>query len=152
MKFYRICAIGHRFITRDDEIESAIEKALFNIMNNNDIVEAYVGRNGDFDILFARVFRSLRKKQEHFGSHSISLVLPYHVKDEEFYTSYYNDVIIPIPSSTHFKVAITERNIWMIDNCDLLICYVTKECGGAFQALEYAKSISKPFYNLASYL
>lgn len=52
----------------------------------------------------------------------------------------YDSVIIP-PSLNHVhpKAAIKERNRWMVENCNLLIAYVTHDHGGAATALRMAE-------------
>ncbi len=78
------------------------------------------------------------------------LVLPYAVKDIEHYEKYYSSIIIPeCVEGTHPKGAIVKRNKWMIEESDLLICYVEHKHGGAYTAMEYAKKIGKDIINLA---
>ena len=51
----------------------------------------------------------------------------------------------------HRKGAITKRNRWMVEQADIFICYVEKEEGGAYAALEYAQKLNKQIINLADY-
>jgi len=77
-------------------------------------------------------------------------VLPYRVKDIEYYEKYYDDIIFPLDTNTHPKSAITKRNQWMIDNSDLIISYVEpNRKGGALAALKYAQKQGKEIINLA---
>ena len=72
------------------------------------------------------------------------------VKDIEYYEGYFDRVIIPeCVGRTHPKGAITKRNKWMVEQADLLICYVERENGGAYAALKYAKALQKEIINLA---
>lgn len=57
----------------------------------------------------------------------------------EFYEDYYDEIIIPVESKTHYKATITVRNQWFVDNTDLLIVYVTNDSGGAYQCLKKAE-------------
>ena len=62
----------------------------------------------------------------------------------EYYEKYYDDIIIyEAEKKPHFKRAITERNRFMIDMVDLVIVYVDKQEGGAYQAMRYAQLQSK---------
>ena len=71
-------------------------------------------------------------------------------KDMEYYEAYYNNVMIPeCIGRTHPKGAITKRNRWMVEACDLFICYVEREDGGAYTAMKYAKKLEKKVINLA---
>ena len=63
---------------------------------------------------------------------------------------YYDRVDIPI--SAHPKLAITKRNEWMAEQADLVICYIERESGGAYKAVQYAKKLGKDIVNLANEL
>ena len=75
---------------------------------------------------------------------SLNLVLPYPTKDLEYYEEYYDDIIIyEAEKPPHFKRAITERNRFMVDMVDMVIAYVDKQEGGAYQAMRYAQLKSR---------
>ena len=58
----------------------------------------------------------------------------------ESLNSYYDEVEVCQEScSAHFKATITIRSNNMIDSSDLVVAYVERKSGGAYQALEYAK-------------
>ena len=71
---------------------------------------------------------------------TINLVLAYPKADMDMLEEQYDSVIIP-PSLNHVhpKAAIKERNRWMVENCNLLIAYVTHDHGGAATALRMAE-------------
>ena len=48
-------------------------------------------------------------------------------------------IIPPSLNHVHPKAAIKERNRWMVENCNLLIAYVTHDHGGAATALRMAE-------------
>jgi len=48
----------------------------------------------------------------------------------------------------HFKGAIQKRNRHMVDRADLLICFVEKEEGGAYQTMQYALKSGKKVINI----
>ena len=97
-----------------------------------------MGRNGDFNILVASAVKRAQNKCGHEDS-SLILVLPQKNKDIEYFKYYYDEVILPVYSDTHFKAAIKKRNEWMADNSDMLIAYVSNESGVAYEILKYAK-------------
>jgi len=76
-------------------------------------------------------------------------VLPYRLSEEEYYEKYYDDIYYPLPRNVYFKNAIFERNKWIINNSDLLMCYVKNKTGGAYKALRYAEKQNKTIINLA---
>ena len=60
------------------------------------------------------------------------LTLPYTVKNIEYYADYYDEIVIPDAiGGAHPKAAITLRNRWMAEICDLVICYIEREEGWA---------------------
>ena len=148
MEIFRVSFIGHRELHNVREIEDKLEKSIYNLIDNHQYVEFYLGRNGDFDISAASSIKRVQRKSQTANS-SLILVLPYHAKDEEFYKNFYDEIILPIEKNTHFKAAITKRNEWMIDNSDLLIVYVKDQSGGAYTALKYAKKKEVEIINIA---
>ena len=134
---------GHRHITNFSETESKLSRVLERILYENEFVEFFVGINGDFDLIATTLIRSLMKK---FGSEkcAVTLVLPYSSSKVSYYEKAYDSVIIPEElHGVHHKRVITERNRFMIDKSDLVICYVNKESGGAWQSLCYANKVGK---------
>ena len=109
-------------------------------------VEIYIGRDGEFDIYAASV---IKRVQMAMGSENseLNLVLPYERKDIEYYEKYYDRVSIPI--SAHPKIAITKRNEWVVEQADLVVCYVERKKGGAYAAMRYAENLGKAVLNLA---
>ena len=138
MNIYTVCFIGHREIPDIRETEEKLQKVIEDLIRQKEYVEFYVGRNGDFDISVASAVKRAQNKCGHENS-SLILVLPYKNKDIEYFKYYYDEVILPVSSDTHFKAAIKKRNEWMADNSDMLIAYVSKESGGAYEMLKYAE-------------
>lgn len=63
---------------------------------------------------------------------------------------YYDNIeVCDAASLAHFKHAYTVRNTEMVDRSDLVIVYVNRKNGGAFQAFDYAKKVGKEVINLA---
>ena len=148
MKIYRVSFFGHRALTSVRETEDKIERLAKELMQKNDFVEFYVGRNGDYDIYAAS---AVKRAQKAIGSQNsaLVLVLPYAVKDVEYYKDFYDEVILPLGCDTHFKNAISKRNEWMIENSDLVVAFVQKKYGGAHSALRYAEKQGVEIINLS---
>ena len=109
-------------------------------------LDFFIGRNGEFDEIAASLVRLVQRanKDRNCAMATLTLVLPYPTKDMEYYEKYYDDIIIyEAEKKPHFKRAITERNRFMIDMVDLVIVYVDKQEGGAYQAMRYAQLQSK---------
>ena len=148
MDIYRVTFIGHRRIYDISEIEERLAPILTELLSTKEYVEFYIGRNGDFDEIAASVIKRIQKQTDRNNS-SLILVLPYVVKDIEYYSEYYDEVIIPyIIEKAHPKSAITLRNRWLIDLSDMLISYTERKTGGAYATEKYAVSLNKKVINL----
>ena len=150
MVIYRVSLIGHRQIDNQLVVEEKLNKIVCELLRTKEYVEFYIGRNGEFDVIAASVIKRAQKRIETNNS-SLILVLPYKVKDMEYYENYYDELTLPIEPKTHFKEAIAKRNRWLVDNTDMLIAFVENSKGGAYQCLEYAKKVKNDFINLAYY-
>lgn len=148
MEPYRVSFIGHREIDRLLDVDLALEATVRRILCTREYVECYMGRNGEYDILTASVIKRVRRALARQNC-TMNLVLPYHVKDEEYYADYYDDIFYPLEKTTHYKTAITKRNEWMMDHSDLLIAYVETAGGGAYTAVQYAKRKGVHVINIA---
>ena len=140
---------GHRDFDKHLLLDKYLPIVLRKIIESKDFVEVFVGRNGEFDIYAASVFKRL---QRDVGRESCEIicVLPYTYKDIDLFARYYDSVIIPeCLSDAYPSSAITKRNKWMVENSDLIICYVENKCGGAYTALKYAERLGKRIINLA---
>ena len=72
------------------------------------------------------------------------LVLPYPVKDYEYYDDYYDEIIIPDElHGVHPKAAITERNRWIVANSDMLIAYIRNKSGGTATCVRMAERLRR---------
>ena len=144
---YRISLFGHRSFDAHREVENKIFAELRKILQNTEQVEVYIGRNGEFDVFAASVIKRFQKS---VGSEicTMTLVLPYTVRDICHYEKYYDSILIPIKE--HPKAAIDARNKWMVENTDGVLVYVENTYGGAFRAMNYAKRLNKDIINMAT--
>ena len=136
---YRVSLIGHRYIERFGEIEEHLQQVVADLIKTKEYVEFFIGRNGDFDILAASV---IKRAQEKYGkdNNSLILVIPYKIADLEYMENYYDEIWYPDELyGVHYKSAITKRNEWFVDHSDMLIAYVTKDQGGAYECMKKAQ-------------
>ena len=133
------CGFGHRdvFQNIDKELCEAVQSA---VSIGCDVF--YTGAMGDFDRCFSSAVRKQKKNAK------LVCVKPYMSnelnKNKQYYNNMYDDIIIPDELAfEHYKSAITKRNRWMIDNSDIVIVYVIKNYGGAYDAMRYAERQNK---------
>ncbi len=139
MNFYRITFAGHRQIMQYGEVEALLEKTLTDLLHTHGVIDCYFGNNGDFDTMAISATRRLKKKH---GSDRVitNLVLPYANHSCRELVNQFDTIIIPETLyGVYPKRAITERNRWMIDCTDCLICYI-EHSGGAANMQKYANT------------
>lgn len=153
MDIYTVSFFGHRELYDVFETEKRLDKLVRELIYTKEYVEFLVGRNGDFDTLVSSVIRRAIKDND-YGNASHTLVLPYqtaeYMNNSDSFMAYYNEIeICEQSAAAHFKAAIQIRNRAMIDRSDLVVCYVKRNSGGAYKALQYAEKQEKAVINLA---
>ena len=133
---------GHSFVfsaTVEDRLRDEIESYLADI----DGASFYVGGRGEFDKMAASAVRAAKARNP---SKKIRLFLvePYMEHrlnaDKTYYEQMYDGVLIPEELiGVHPKAAIHKRNRWMCDQAELLIAFVCRDFGGAYETLQYAE-------------
>lgn len=147
-EIYRVAFFGHRRIYNIRKIEEKLVPILNELILTKEYVEFYIGRNGDFDEFVASVIKRVQKQLDRDNNVMI-LTLPYTVKDIEYYEDYYDEIVIPEAiGKAHPKASITLRNRWMAETCDLVICYIEREEGGAYAAVKYAMKKNMEIINI----
>ena len=149
-KPYSVAFFGHRYLDDLRKLEERLAPIVAELIRTKEYVEFNIGRNGEFDEYAASVIKRTRRDVDTNNS-ALTLVLPYSKANMDDYEKYYDEITIPEPCyNKHFKVAITERNKWMVEQADLVIVFVEKESGGAYAAMQYAEKLEKQIINLAS--
>ena len=138
-----ICTFaGHSSIvslTAEKRLREEIEAFL----SDADEAIFYVGGRGDFDAMAASAVRAA-KAAHRDKKIQLYLIEPYlHSglnRDRDYGEKRYDGIIIPQELiGAHPKAAIRQRNRWMVDQAELLIAYVYREYGGAYEMLKYAR-------------
>ena len=134
-----ICSFcGHRICS--EHLRNKIKELVTDLIVNHRVDTFYSGGMGNFDNMCESVVRELKKE---YTKIKLYLILPYMIQnlnnDPEYYRYNYDDVIIPDIGDVHYKRAIPERNKWLVDNSDYMICLINRTFGGAYTTYEYAK-------------
>lgn len=152
LDIYTVTFIGHRYIDRFSFVEDNVEDLIRQLIGSKPYVDFLVGRDGNFDQIVSSTV--LRVKKSVFDANSSLIwVIPYDTAEyrnnAESFKEYYDEIELCQESANgHFKGAIQKRNRYMIDRADLLICYVEKKDGGAYQTMQYAIKTGKKFINI----
>lgn len=152
METFTVSFFGHRYIDNPFPIEKALDELIGSLLQRKEYVEFLVGRNGDFDQLVSSTIR--RCKREIRDNNSAHVwVLPYVTADfrdyEDDYRAYYDEIEVFDSAGKHFKAAFQTRNRNMVDRADLVVFYVERKEGGAYQSMQYAIQQGKPYINIA---
>ena len=148
MKEKICCFCGHRDC--DSSLREKIKEAITDLIENQGTTTFYSGGMGNFDMLCGSVVRELKQKYKNIR---LCLIAPYMAKklntDKEYYAEMYDEIIIPDLGDVHYKRAITERNKWMVNCSDVVLCYVIRNNGGAYRMREYGVRMKKPIVMLS---
>ena len=153
LDIFTVAFFGHRYIDNPLKVEELLEERVRKLISEKEYVEFIVGRNGDFDRCVSSSVLRVRKNVRDDNS-ALVLVLPYataeYRNNKEYFLDYYTDVEISYKAAkAHPKAAIQVRNREMADRADLIICYVEKNRGGAWQTIQYAIKNGKTVINIA---
>lgn len=135
---------GHK--NTPSSVKPFLEQTVQRLIEENKEVTFLVGTNGTFDIMAQDV---LKKALENYPSITCHIVLAYipvggNAKRYALPTLVPEDI-----ESVPKRFAIGYRNNYMVKECDVVICYITHEWGGAAQFVEKAKKASKMIINIA---
>lgn len=153
MIYLAVCSFaGHREVF-SSSIEADIDCALEEIIQTDDDFIFYSGGMGEFDKKCESAVRRIKRTHPE-RSIRLVLVLPYLTheinRDKEYFEAYYDDIVVPTElMGVHYKVAIKKRNRWMVDRADVVLAYIYRDFGGAFDTTRYAYRMGKPVLNLA---
>lgn len=156
MEMYTVSFFGHRIIDDLNKVQNELENIISKIVSEHEYVQFLVGRDGDFDIIAASAVKRV-KKTLFIDNVDLNLVLPY-MRAEisnniEYMLDYYNDIQVDNDArKAHFKTAIKIRNQNMVKKSQLVICYVEKNKGGAYNAMKYAQKQDCTVINIAKNL
>ena len=138
-----ICTfIGHSFVfsaTVENRLKDEIEAYLAGI----DEASFYVGGRGEFDGMAAAAVRVAKARHKDKKIQLYRIEPYFHAglnRDKDFNEKLYDGIIIPQELiGVHPKAAIHKRNRWMCDQAELLIAFVCRDFGGAYETLQYAE-------------
>ena len=144
------CGFGHRVMLMD--VEKPLRETLERLVEERGVRVFYTGGMGEFDELFARAVRSMKRE---CPSLRLALVMPYLTErlnlDKAFYEAQYDEILIPAElDGVHPKAAIGLRNRWMVERSDVVIAALHRDFGGAAEAVRYAENRGKEVVRIAA--
>lgn len=142
------CGFGHRMLLID--VEKPLREVLARLVKEQGVTEFYTGGMGEFDALFSKTVRSLKRD---YPSLQLVLVMPYLTRciyaDKAYYKMLYDEILIPAElDGAHPKKAIRLRNRWMVDRSDFVVAALHRNIGGAAEAIRYAEAVDRTVIRL----
>lgn len=141
-----VACFGHSMVPAD--IISVVQDTIRNLLDDDPETEFLVGNQGQFDGIVYRVLNSLEKEFPNLQYKVVLAYMPGQKEDWERYPperTYYPEGL----ELVHPKYVITKRNRWMVDQCDIVLCYITHSWGGAQQFVQQAERKGKKIINVA---
>ena len=133
---------GHKDTPK--EIEPTLRSTLINLIENHGATEFYVGNNGNFDTTVRRQLKDL----SHTYPITYSVVLAYLPTEKNKYDDLTNTIYPEGIESVPKRFAISYRNKWMVEQSDIVVTYVARTYGGAWQFKAMAERQGKTVIEL----
>ena len=131
MKKQTVTFFGHRDTPK--EIEPALRLTLIDLIENKNATVFYVGNHGNFDAMVRRQLEDLSKTYP--IKYYVVLAYMPGKNDKPDEHSIFPEGIETVPR----RFAINYRNKWMLTKSDIVVTYVTRNFGGAWEFQELAK-------------
>ena len=139
------CFFGHRDCPESalPALYAAVECAIL----QEGITLFYVGREGAFDALAARVLLQMAEKYPHI---QFFVVLAYYPRTPLMENLQSRTILADGVESVPRRLAILRRNEWMLARSQTVIAYVTRSFGGAAGFLQKARQGGKKVINIGA--
>lgn len=148
---FTISLFGHSFVFNYGEVYKNLYALITSVAPLTQSVKFCVGRHGNFDELALKVCKSIKKNYPHIKI-CVAFNSQADIKKQQLDNELYFNGIEPViydTSSAHYKNKITKQNELMVEESDIVICYInpTYKKSGALNAIKYAKKLNKKIYN-----
>ncbi len=145
-----VCVSGHREIGKDLNIK--LLKKVFENLIDNGTDTFLVGMAVGFDTFCFQILENIRKEKEI----KIIACIPCLSQADRFSFAQkkeYNRLLSVadqkiVLSEEYTPYCMQKRNMFMVDNSSLVICYLNKEKGGTYNTVKYAEKKGVPVINV----
>lgn len=142
LKDMKCCFFGHADFNYMP-YEQTLIAIITDLIVNQNVHVFYSGGRGNFDMTCARLVAELCHKYPHIENVKFLSYLPTGVATASTHPLYYTGTEFLLEKYVIPKYAIIETNKCVIDACDFVVSGVTRNYGGAQQAVKYAKRQKK---------
>lgn len=149
---FTVSFFGHRTIDNPLLIEQCLEVLIRKLLGEKGYIEFLVGRDGEFDQIVSSTIRRCKRTVRNDNSTHV-WVLPYvtseYLSNEENFRAYYDEIeVCEAAANCHYKTAFQVRNRNMVDRSHLVVFYVGRKSGGAYQTMCYANKQGVSYINI----
>lgn len=134
---------GHKDTPK--EIAPTLRTTLVDLIENKNATVFYVGNNGSFDTMVRRQLENLSQT----CPITYSVVLAYLPTEKNKYDDLTNTIYPEGIETVPNRFAISYRNKWMVEQSDIVITYVVRTYGGAWQFKAMAERQGKTVIELS---
>lgn len=135
MKEQTVTFFGHRDTPK--EIEPALRLTLIDLIENKNATVFYVGNHGNFDAMVRRQLDNLSKTYP--IKYYVVLAYMPGKNDKPDEHSILPEGIETVPR----RFAINYRNKWMLTKSDIVVTFVTRKFGGAWEFEQIAEKMKR---------
>ena len=128
---------GHKDTPK--EIEPTLRSTLIDLIENKNVNVFYVGNNGNFDTMVRRQLEDLSQTYPI----TYSVILAYLPTEKNRYDNLTNTIYPEGLETVPKRFAISWRNKWMMQQSGIVVTYVTRNFGGAWEFKQLAESKEK---------
>ncbi len=133
---------GHKDTPK--EIEPTLRSTLIDLIENKNVNVFYVGNNGNFDTMVRRQLEDLSQTYPITYSVVLAYLPTEKNKNDNLTNTIYPEGLETVPK----RFAISWRNKWMHNKSDIVVPYVTRNFGGAWEFKQMANSKEKLLIDL----
>lgn len=113
----------------------------------------YCGGYGKFSQIASDAIDLLRKRNPTLKSKKLFItpyITPSYLKINEYMKEFYDEIVYPPLENVPPKFAISRRNKWMIDRCEIVFAYMENPCGNTRKYINYAYRKHKTVFFVGS--
>ncbi len=135
---------GHK--DTPSSVKPLLEQTVQQLIKENEKITFLVGTHGAFDLMVQSVLGQALLKYPQITCYIVLSYIPVDKNSEQ----YALPTLVPKGIENVLKrFAISFSNNYMVNKCDAVVCYITRDWGGASQFAEKAKRKGKVIINLA---
>lgn len=139
-----VAFFGHK--DTPSSVKPLLEQTVQRLIEENEEIAFHVGAHGAFDLMAQGVLGQAARKYSQITCHIVLSYIPAEKNSEQ----YALPTLVPEDiESVPKRFAISFCNNYMVNECDVVVCFITHDWGGAAQFVEKAMKKGKVIFNLA---